>query len=197
MYRRTKGVLLVGSLANKIVLSRRQAGGHAGRRDRHRTDGGARKGHRSPALLRDRFFKIDQLHLPVIESHRPVDPDIHHPLERDKHHPVGLARHVPTNLCRRYVMGRCRLPQELHRQAPALRHRLGRGAGTGRGRRSRHRSAAAQALASHDGEEFNVHQGVSHRDAARSRSRAPLLSPRVEQTRLVGEWRRHRRRAAP
>ena len=50
-----------------------------------------------------------------------------------------------------------------------------------------------QALACHDGEEFNLHQGFSCRDAARSGSRAPLLSPRVEQARLVGEWRRGRR----
>src|ERR1700722_14739689 len=70
--------------SNKSCFARRQPGCRDGGRDVLRTDGSAREGLGSPALLRDRFFKIDRLHLPlVIENHRLFDPDIHHPL--DKH----------------------------------------------------------------------------------------------------------------
>jgi hypothetical protein len=63
-----------------------------GRRDNRRAGGGARKGHGSPTLLRERFFKIDRLHLPlVIDNHQPGHPDIQHARERDKRHPVGRA----------------------------------------------------------------------------------------------------------
>jgi hypothetical protein len=78
--------------SNERYLARRKPGGRDLCRVGRRADERARKGHGSPALLRDRFFKIDQLHLPlVIDNHRPIDSDIHDALERDKHHPVGLA----------------------------------------------------------------------------------------------------------
>ena len=90
--------------------------------------------------MRERFFNIDQLQLPlVIENHPPGDPGrFTTPSSPPPAFPLGYTYYVDITS---WAVADC---PAIHRQAPALRHPLRHSAGTGRGRRSRHRSAAAK-----------------------------------------------------
>ena len=91
----------------------------------------ARAGLQSQSLLRDRFFSVDQLHLGSVNANDPPrDPGPTSPprSSADQQHPAERASPVPARHRRRDVVGRRPLSRKLHRQAPALRRRLGRGA---------------------------------------------------------------------